>query len=67
MKEVLITVLSFAFCALVVINFSFVCWLIFWKCCLSKFRFVRELLGGMSDTPPASETRKPKPRRTRRE
>lgn len=42
-------------------------WYVVWKCCLSKFRFVRELLGGMSDTPPASETRQPKIKKVRRD
>ncbi|KAJ8716025.1 hypothetical protein PYW08_013310 [Mythimna loreyi] len=68
MKEVILAVITFVCSVILVFVFVLFCWYIVWKCCLSKFRFVRELLGGMSDSPPASEIRQPsKTRKIRRE
>ncbi|CAH2217196.1 jg2778 [Pararge aegeria aegeria] len=67
MKEVILAIITFVCSVFLVLIFVLFCWYVVWKCCLSKFRFVRELLGGMSDTPPASEIRQPKQRKSRRE
>ncbi|CAH0729886.1 unnamed protein product, partial [Brenthis ino] len=67
MKEVILAILTFICSVILVLTFVLFCWYVVWKCCLSKFRFVRELLGGMSDTPPPSETRQPKARKARRD
>jgi len=60
----------FSFLSSFVVVIAIVClgWYLVWKVFLSNFRFVRELLGGMSDTPPVEgETRKARIKKARRE
>ncbi|KAK7791467.1 hypothetical protein R5R35_002388 [Gryllus longicercus] len=50
MMELLLAVISIITSVLLVLGLVFLGWYLVWKLFLSRFRFVRELLGAMSES-----------------
>lgn len=57
MKEILLAAISIVSSFFVVFLLVGLGWYIVWKLFLSRFRFVRELLGGVSEAQIASDSR----------
>lgn len=55
MRELVLAAFSFASSLLIVIGLVLLGWYLVWKFFLSRFKFVRELLGGMNESSPVND------------
>lgn len=55
MREIVLAAFSFLSSLLIVIGLVLLGWYLVWKFFLSRFKFVRELLGGMNESSPVND------------